>query len=43
MILHPGPVNWGVEIEEDLKEKLFFQEQIKNSVKVRVKILRLLL
>lgn len=44
IILHPGPVNRGVEITSDIydHERSFIDEQVKNGVAVRMAVLYLL-
>lgn len=45
MIMHPGPINRGVEISHELAygEQAFLQEQVRNGVAVRMAILNQLL
>lgn len=45
MVMHPGPINRGVEISHELAydERSFLQEQVRNGVAVRMAVLNLLL
>ncbi|MEO0019894.1 MAG: aspartate carbamoyltransferase catalytic subunit [candidate division WOR-3 bacterium] len=44
VIIHPGPVNWGVEMDYDVKEmpQTLILNQVKNGVAVRMAVLFLL-
>lgn len=44
VIIHPGPVNWGVEMDYDLRElpQSLILNQVKNGVAVRMAVLYLL-
>lgn len=45
LIMHPGPVNWGVEMDYDaldLKNNLIL-EQVENGVAIRMAVLYLLI
>jgi len=44
VIIHPGPVNWGVEMDYDVKEmpQTLIMNQVKNGVAVRMAVLFLL-
>jgi len=44
VILHPGPVNWGVEMDYDVAElpQALIMNQVKNGVAVRMAVLYLL-
>lgn len=45
-LMHPGPVNWGIELSEDLKHNISSQTiltQAKNGVFVRMAVLDILL
>ncbi len=44
LILHPGPVNWDIEIHSELKSKLhsLILEQVENGLAVRMALLYLL-
>ncbi len=44
VILHPGPVNWGVEMDYDLRElpQTLIMNQVNNGVAVRMAVLYLL-
>lgn len=44
LIMHPGPVNWDVEIDSSIKEKVFplILEQVSNGLAVRMAVLYLL-
>ncbi|RLI15011.1 hypothetical protein DRO49_05735 [Candidatus Bathyarchaeota archaeon] len=44
LILHPGPVNWDIEIASSLKEKVssLILEQVNNGLAVRMAVLYLL-
>lgn len=41
LLLHPGPVNWGVELDPDLADspRTLIREQVGNSVAVRMAVL----
>ncbi len=41
LLLHPGPVNWGIELAEDLIERprTLIREQVSNGVAVRMAVL----
>lgn len=45
LIMHPGPVNWGVELDYDVleSEKNVILEQVENGVAVRMAVLYLLI
>lgn len=44
VIIHPGPVNWGVEMDYDVRElpQTLIMNQVKNGVAVRMAVLYLL-
>jgi aspartate carbamoyltransferase catalytic subunit len=44
VIIHPGPVNWGVEMDYDVREmpQSLIMNQVKNGVAVRMAVLYLL-
>lgn len=44
VIIHPGPVNWGVEMDCDVRElpQILIMNQVKNGVAVRMAVLYLL-
>ena len=44
LVMHPGPVNWDVEIASCLKEKVqsLILEQVNNGLAVRMAVLYLL-
>ena len=44
MILHPGPINWGVEITSDIVESnnSIILDQVENGVAIRMAIIYLL-
>lgn len=44
VIIHPGPVNWGVEMDYDVRElpQTLIMQQVKNGVAVRMAVLYLL-
>lgn len=44
VIIHPGPVNWGVEMDYDVKDlpQTLVMNQVKNGVAVRMAVLYLL-
>ncbi len=45
LIMHPGPVNWGVELDYEIIEsnKNIILEQVENGVAIRMAVLYLLL
>jgi aspartate carbamoyltransferase catalytic subunit len=44
MVMHPGPINRGVEISHDVADgvETFIEEQVRNGVVVRMAVLYLL-
>jgi aspartate carbamoyltransferase catalytic subunit len=44
-IMHPGPVNWGIELSEDLKRypKNLINTQVENGVYIRMAVLDMIL
>ena len=45
IVMHPGPMNRGVEISEDLAydERSWIQEEVRNGVAIRMAMLYLIL
>ena len=45
LVMHPGPMNRGVEISEDLAydERSWIQEEVRNGVAIRMAMLYLIL